>query len=53
MDGCCRTSLPDICAIGDCAAHRSRYADGGRVRVASVQNAVDQALAAKAVTGAL
>lgn len=53
VDACCRTSLPDIYAIGDCAAHRSRFADGGSIRVESVQNAVDQALvAAKAITGA-
>ena len=53
VDACCRTSLPDIYAVGDCAAHRSRFADGGSVRVESVQNAVDQALtAARAITGA-
>jgi len=53
VDACCRTSLPDIYAIGDCAAHRNRFADGTSVRVESVQNAVDQALvAAKAITGA-
>ncbi len=54
VDACCRTSLPDIYAIGDCAAHRNRFADGVRVRVESVQNAVDQAIvAAKAIIGAL
>ena len=53
VDACCRTSLPDIYAIGDCAAHRNRFADGASVRVESVQNAVDQALVAvKAITGA-
>ena len=52
VDSCCRTSLPGIYAIGDCAAHRNRFADGGCIRVESVQNAVDQALtAAKAITG--
>ena len=53
VDACCRTSLPDVYAIGDCAAHRNRFADGASVRVESVQNAVDQAVvAAKAITGA-
>ncbi len=53
VDACCRTSLPDIYAVGDCAAHRNRFADGGSIRLESVQNAVDQALtAARAITGA-
>jgi 3-phenylpropionate/trans-cinnamate dioxygenase ferredoxin reductase component len=47
-----RTSLPDIYAIGDCAAQVSRFAGGARVRIESVQNAHDQAnSAAKAIVG--
>jgi 3-phenylpropionate/trans-cinnamate dioxygenase ferredoxin reductase subunit len=42
----CQTSLPDIYAIGDCAAHENRFAGGRRMRVESVQNANDQARAA-------
>ncbi|PZO75028.1 MAG: pyridine nucleotide-disulfide oxidoreductase [Sphingomonas hengshuiensis] len=52
VDEHCRTSLPDVFAIGDCAAHRSQYADGALVRVESVQNASDQAIiVAKAIRG--
>ena len=48
----CRTSLPDIFAIGDCAAHANPFADGATIRLESVQNANDQAtLVAKAITG--
>lgn len=43
VDEYCRTSLPDIYAIGDCAAHINRFAGGLRVRLESVQNACDQA----------
>jgi len=43
VDACCRTSLPDVYAIGDCAAHENIFADGQRIRVESVQNANDQA----------
>ncbi|WP_206677313.1 FAD-dependent oxidoreductase [Caulobacter sp. SSI4214] len=52
IDGACRTSLPDILAIGDCAAHENAYADNIRIRLESVQNAHDQAaVAAKTVLG--
>lgn len=52
VDSHCRTSLPDIFAIGDCALHTNEYADGLPVRVESVQNANDQAtVAAKAILG--
>ncbi len=52
VDEACRTSLANIYAVGDCAAHRNRYAAGKTVRVESVQNAVDQALvAAKSIMG--
>ncbi len=37
------TSDPDISAIGDLACFPTRFADGARVRIESVQNAVDQA----------
>jgi 3-phenylpropionate/trans-cinnamate dioxygenase ferredoxin reductase subunit len=52
VDEFCRTSLPDIYAIGDCAAHVSRFAHGARIRLESVQNAADQAgVAVKSITG--
>ena len=37
------TSDPHISAIGDCASFPTPFADGARVRIESVQNAVDQA----------
>ena len=43
VDEFLQTSDPHISAIGDVAAHRSDYAHGQRVRLESVQNAVDQA----------
>lgn len=49
----CQTSLPDVFAIGDCAAHDNHYADGLHMRLESVQNANDQAsTAARFITGA-
>jgi 3-phenylpropionate/trans-cinnamate dioxygenase ferredoxin reductase subunit len=52
VDACCRTSLPDVYAVGDCAAHENRFAGGLRIRLESVQNAHDQAAtAAKAIAG--
>jgi 3-phenylpropionate/trans-cinnamate dioxygenase ferredoxin reductase subunit len=52
VDAQCRTSLPDIFAVGDCALHANRFADGAAVRLESVQNATDQATtAAKAILG--
>ncbi|MDB5685194.1 MAG: pyridine nucleotide-disulfide oxidoreductase [Sphingomonas bacterium] len=52
VDALCRTSLPDIYAIGDCAAHANAFADGARIRLESVQNANDMATtAAKAIMG--
>jgi 3-phenylpropionate/trans-cinnamate dioxygenase ferredoxin reductase component len=54
VDAHCRTSLPDIFAIGDCAAHANGFADGATIRLESVQNANDQAtIAAKAICGEL
>lgn len=43
VDEYCQTSLPDIYAIGDCAAHENRFAAGRRLRLELVQNANDQA----------
>jgi 3-phenylpropionate/trans-cinnamate dioxygenase ferredoxin reductase component len=43
VDEFCRTSLPDIYAIGDCAAHANAFANDRVVRLESVQNANDQA----------
>ncbi len=52
VDEYCRTSLPDIYAVGDCALHTNAFADGARIRLESVQNANDQATtAAKAIMG--
>lgn len=52
VDESCRTSLPDIFAIGDCAEHRNRHAGGEWIRLESVQNANDQGtVAAKAICG--
>jgi 3-phenylpropionate/trans-cinnamate dioxygenase ferredoxin reductase subunit len=53
VDDHCRTSLPEVYAIGDCAAHENRFAGGARIRLESVQNANDQAtIAALAIAGA-
>jgi 3-phenylpropionate/trans-cinnamate dioxygenase ferredoxin reductase subunit len=43
VDEFCRTSLADVYAIGDCAARISPFAAGARVRLESVQSAVEQA----------
>lgn len=48
VDEFCRTSLPDIYAVGDCAAHANRFAGGAQMRLESVQNANDQAKVAVA-----
>ncbi len=50
VDDHCRTTLPDVFAIGDCAAHVNHFAGGARIRLESVQNAVDQA---KTVAGVI
>lgn len=53
VDEYCRSSLADVFAIGDCAHHPNPYAGGERVRLESVQNAVDQAkTVAAAILGA-
>lgn len=45
VDRFCRTSLPEVFAIGDCARQVNPFFDGQRIRVESVQNANDQAQA--------
>jgi len=52
VDAHCRTSLPNVWAIGDCAAHANRFAGDAVIRLESVQNANDQAaVVAKAICG--
>ena len=52
VDAYCRTSLPDVYAVGDCAAHPNKFAGGAVIRLESVQNANDQATtAAKHICG--
>lgn len=47
-----RTSLPEIYAIGDCAAHGNVFAEGAPSRLESVQNINDMATtAANAICG--
>lgn len=46
VDSQCRTNLPDVFAIGDCARHANRFAGGAEIRLESVQNANDQAAVA-------
>ena len=50
VDDHCRTSLPHVFAIGDCAHHANAFADGAGIRLESVQNAIDQA---KVVAGVI
>lgn len=52
VDAHCRTSLADVFAIGDLAAHANAYAAGAVIRLESVQNANDMAtVVAKGLTG--
>jgi 3-phenylpropionate/trans-cinnamate dioxygenase ferredoxin reductase subunit len=44
VDEFCRTSLPRVFAVGDCAAQDNRYGEGIRVRIESVQNANEMAI---------
>ena len=46
VDAFCRTTLPHVYAIGDCAAHENRFAGRTRIRLESVQNAHDMAATA-------
>ena len=43
VDEFCRTSSPDVYAIGDCPAHASVFVGGAAIRLESVQNANDMA----------
>ncbi len=53
VDDHCRTSLPHVFAIGDCAAHENEFAGGALIRLESVQNANDMATTvARMLTGA-
>ena len=52
VDEFCRTTLDDVYAIGDCAAHVNDFADRAVIRLESVQNANDMAnTAARAIMG--
>ena len=52
VDHYCRTTLPDVFAIGDCALHTSAFAGDAQVRIESVQNANDMATTvARVLTG--
>lgn len=52
VDEHCRTSLPHIFAIGDCAMHANAFAEGLPIRLESVQNANDMATTvARTITG--
>jgi len=52
VDHHCKTNLPDVYAIGDCAAHANDFAEGAVIRLESVQNANDQAnVVAKGICG--
>jgi 3-phenylpropionate/trans-cinnamate dioxygenase ferredoxin reductase subunit len=52
VDAQCRTSVADVFAIGDCAAHPNAFADQSIIRLESIQNATDQAATvAKVITG--
>jgi 3-phenylpropionate/trans-cinnamate dioxygenase ferredoxin reductase subunit len=49
-----KTSLRDVYAVGDCAAHANVHANGRTLRVESIQNANDQAMiVAKSIAGSL
>ncbi|HEY4665055.1 MAG TPA: FAD-dependent oxidoreductase [Comamonas sp.] len=43
VDAYCRSSLPDVYAIGDVALHASLWCEGAPIRIESVQNASDMA----------
>lgn len=52
VDEQCRTSIADVYAVGDCAAHRNAFADCAALRLESVQNAHDMAVVAvKSIMG--
>ncbi|MCM8731062.1 NAD(P)/FAD-dependent oxidoreductase [Hephaestia sp. GCM10023244] len=52
VDAQCRTSLPDVFAIGDCALHANVFAGGAQIRLESAQNANDMAnVVARTIVG--
>ena len=52
VDDHCRTSLPHVFAIGDCALPENAFAGGAAIRLESVQNANDMAsTVARLLTG--
>jgi 3-phenylpropionate/trans-cinnamate dioxygenase ferredoxin reductase subunit len=52
IDARCRTSLPDVFAVGDCANQVNRHAQGERVRLESVPSVSEQATTvARELTG--
>lgn len=52
VDEQCRTTLPDVFAIGDCALHANAFAEHLSIRLESVQNANDMAsTVAQAIVG--
>lgn len=52
VDEFARTRLPNVLAVGDCALHANPFAGGTRIRLESVQNAVDMAAtAARTIVG--
>ncbi len=52
VDAYCRTSLPDVFAVGDCAFQENAFAGGARIRLESIQHATDQAkCVARAIIG--
>lgn len=52
VDEQCRTTLPDVFAIGDCALHANAFAEHLPIRLESVQNANDMAsTVAQAIIG--
>jgi 3-phenylpropionate/trans-cinnamate dioxygenase ferredoxin reductase subunit len=49
-----KTTLTDVYAVGDCAAHGNIHANGRTVRLESIQNANDQAtIVARSIAGTL
>lgn len=54
VDEQCRTTIPDVFAIGDCALHANAFAEHLPIRLESVQNANDMAsTVAQAIVGGL
>ena len=52
VDGTCRTSLPDVYALGDCAEHPNPFWETGNIRLESLQNANEQAkIVARSISG--